>query len=103
MGSVEDIGTGTSQASHRQGRVQRLLTGMNCDSLLLHFPLLLPLTMVVTSLSESRESLHCAVIDQKRDHPNLATQSCFPLRKPRSRSKAKKQKKNSGAEERSRS
>merc|ERR1719397_1466121 len=37
------------------------------------------------------------------DETDTATQSCFPLRKPRSRSKDKKQKKNSGAEERSRS
>jgi len=79
--SVEDIGTGTSQASHRQGRVRRLLTGLlltitgtNYDSLLLRFPLLLPLTMVATSLWESRKSLHCAVIGQKQDHPNLASQ-----------------------------
>merc|ERR1711963_221721 len=37
------------------------------------------------------------------DETDTATQSCFPLRKPRSRSKDKKQKKISGAEERSRS
>merc|ERR1712080_507715 len=37
------------------------------------------------------------------DETDTSTQSCFPLRKPRSRSKDKKQKKNSGAEERSRS
>merc|ERR1712037_1090925 len=37
------------------------------------------------------------------DETDTTAQSCFPLRKPRSRSKDKKQKKNSGAEERSRS
>merc|ERR1711981_1073530 len=37
------------------------------------------------------------------DETDTTAQSCFPLRKPRSRSKDKKQKKNSGAEERSQS
>merc|ERR1719427_1318715 len=65
--SVEDIGTGTSPASHRQGRVQHLLTGTSCGSHLLHFLLPRPLTMAVTSLWESLESLHYAVIGQKPD------------------------------------
>merc|ERR1711974_90858 len=70
--SVEDIGTGTSQANHRQGRVRRLLTGTSCGSRLLHFLLLLPLMTVVTSLWESLEFLQCTVIGQKPDHPNPA-------------------------------
>merc|ERR1712110_1071128 len=37
------------------------------------------------------------------DETDTTAQSCFPLRKPRSRSKDKKQKKNGGAEQRSRS
>ena len=101
--------TGTSPASHRQGRVQHLLTGFlltilstllwmvnqlvplpfnssrhfqlvpahstrvpcfgpqgtSCGSHLLHFLLLPPLTMEVTSLSENQESLHLNAIDQK--------------------------------------
>merc|ERR1711974_359941 len=73
---VEDIGTGTSQASHRQGRVRRLLTGTSCGSRLLHFLLLLPLMTVVTSLWESLEFLQCTVIGQKPDHPNPASQLC---------------------------
>merc|ERR1712066_539632 len=69
--SVEDIDTDTSQASPQQGRVRRLLTGTSCGSHLLHFLLLPPLTMEVTSLSENQESLHLNAIDQKPDRPEL--------------------------------
>ena len=50
--------------------------GTSCGSHLLHFLLLPPLTMEVTSLSENQESLHLNAIDQK---PGNLHQICFSM------------------------